>query len=82
MKGKDKKEKSAGAGDKSTVSEIKPWPAYIQHRLDMWDQLKIKYAAELSAKPQTPIKVTLPDGKVVDAVAWNTTAYDVAKGIR
>lgn len=78
---KDKKAANA-PGDKSSVKELNPWPAYIQHRMDMWDKLKVKYAEELANKPQTPIKVTLPDGKVVDAIAWNTTAYDIAKGIR
>jgi threonyl-tRNA synthetase len=31
--------------------------------------------------PDVPIKVTLPDGKVIDAVAWKTTPMDIAKGI-
>lgn len=75
--GKDKK-----PAEKSSVSELKPWPAYIQERLTLWDKLKAQYTEELAAKPKTDIKVTLPDGKVLDAVAWNTTAYDVAKGIR
>lgn len=35
----------------------------------------------MAAKPKNPIKVTLPDGKQVDATSWESTAYDVAKGI-
>ena len=31
--------------------------------------------------PETPIKVTLPDGKAVDGIAWKTTPYDIAKNI-
>lgn len=31
--------------------------------------------------PDVPIKVTLPDGKSIDAIAWKTTPYDIAKGI-
>ena len=68
--------------EKSSVSELKPWPSFIQDRLTLWDKLKAEREAEIAGKPQTPIKVTLPDGKVVEAVAWKTIAYDVAKGIR
>ncbi|XP_063905783.1 threonine--tRNA ligase 1, cytoplasmic isoform X1 [Zophobas morio] len=75
-----KKMKQAPA-EKSSVSELKPWPSFIQDRLTLWDKLKAEREAEIAGKPQTPIKVTLPDGKVVEAVAWKTTAYDVAKGI-
>ncbi|GLV43432.1 Threonyl-tRNA synthetase [Carabus blaptoides fortunei] len=74
--GKEKK-----PAEKSSVSEMKPWPAYIQERLTLWDKLKVQYTEELAAKPKTDIKVSLPDGKVVDGVAWQTTAYDIAKGI-
>ncbi|XP_022920740.2 threonine--tRNA ligase 1, cytoplasmic isoform X2 [Onthophagus taurus] len=76
-KGKDKK----GGGDKSSVTELKPWPSYIQERLVIWDKLKNQYDEELAKKDKNPIKVTLPDGKVVEAMSWSTTAYDVAKGI-
>ncbi|XP_044737095.1 threonine--tRNA ligase 1, cytoplasmic isoform X2 [Chrysoperla carnea] len=79
---KQNKEKKSGGGDNaSKVKELKPWPSYIQDRLDLWDKLKVKYEEELASKPQLPIKVTLPDGKQVDAVAWKSTAYDVAKSI-
>lgn len=68
--------------EKSSVSELKPWPSYIEERLNLWNKFKAQRDAELASKPETPIKVTLPDGKVVEAVAWKTTAYDIAKGIR
>lgn len=80
---KAKQQSAAGAGaEKSTVGELKPWPAFIQDRLALWDKLKVKYDEELASKPDFGIKITLPDGKIVEAVAWKTTAYDVAKGIR
>ena len=60
---------------------MNPWPAYIEERNILWEKCKAEYLAEIAAQPRTPIKVTLPDGKQVDAVAWETTAYDVAKGI-
>jgi hypothetical protein len=36
----------------------------------------------LAAKESLPIKITLPDDKVVDGQSWKTTPYDVATGIR
>lgn len=77
-----KKEKKGGDQEKSSVKELNPPPSYIADRLVLWDKLKKQYEDELATKPATPIKVTLPDGKVIDATAWKTTVYDVAKGIR
>eukprot|EP00128_Syssomonas_multiformis_P005315 Colp12_sorted_trinity150504_noHs@25081 len=56
-------------------------PEYIEHRIKMYDELRAKYLAELEAKPKDPIKVTLPDGKVVEGLSWKTTPYDIAAGI-
>ncbi|XP_065166808.1 threonine--tRNA ligase 1, cytoplasmic isoform X2 [Atheta coriaria] len=79
---KEKKTAAAGGGDKSaSVSELKPWPQFIQDRLVLWDKLKAQYDEELANKPQNPIQVTLPDGKVIDATSWKSTPYDIAKGI-
>lgn len=79
---KKEKAKQAAGGDKSSVGELKPVPSFIEERLNLWNKLKSQYDAEIASKPETPIKVTLPDGKVVNAVAWKTTVYDVAKSIR
>lgn len=79
---KEKIKQNAASGDKSGVSELKPPPSFIQERLQLWDKLKAQYEADLAAKTPAPINVTLPDGKVVEATAWKTTVYDVAKGIR
>ncbi|KAL3288602.1 hypothetical protein HHI36_003040 [Cryptolaemus montrouzieri] len=80
-KAKVKKDKTAGGGDKSCAKELKPLPDYINDRLKLWDKFKARYNEELASKPHDPIKVTLPDGKIVEGVSWQTTAYDVAKGI-
>lgn len=58
-----------------------PPPEYLQWRLDLFDELKKKEEEELAAKPRSPIQVTLPDGKVIDGTAWETTAMDIAKGL-
>lgn len=77
MKEKKKKEDAPGG-----VSELKPWPEYIQKRIDLWDKYKTQYVEQLANKPDVSIVVTLPDGKTVEAKAWKSTPYDVAKGIR
>lgn len=78
-----KNKQNSGEGDKTTnAKELHPLPNYIEERLVLWNKLKARYDAELSSKPEKSIKVNLPDGKVVEAVAWKTTAYDIARGIR
>jgi threonyl-tRNA synthetase len=37
--------------------------------------------ARLARKPRVPIKITLPDGKVLDGTSWETTPLSVAEGI-
>ncbi|XP_060857155.1 threonine--tRNA ligase 1, cytoplasmic-like isoform X1 [Metopolophium dirhodum] len=68
-------------GKQSQVSELKPWPSYIEDRLKLWDKLKEQYNNELANKILEPITVTFPDGKTTNAKAWQSTPYDVAKGI-
>lgn len=77
-----KKNKPSNDGDKSSVKELNPPPNFISERLKIWDKMKLKYNSEIASKPKQSIKVTLPDGKEVDATSWETTAYDIAKSIR
>ncbi len=78
-----KKKKMAAAGGDKGVSELNPPPSYIADRIAMWDRLKAKRVRweEEKAAENKAIKITLPDGKSVDGVAWKTTPYDVACGI-
>ncbi|XP_064259508.1 threonine--tRNA ligase 1, cytoplasmic isoform X2 [Passer domesticus] len=72
-----------GAGDGGR-SELNPWPAFINERLEMYNKLKAEHdalLAERAANDSKPIKVTLPDGKQVDAESWKTTPYEIACGI-
>ncbi|XP_025423216.1 threonine--tRNA ligase, cytoplasmic isoform X2 [Sipha flava] len=66
---------------RSKVSEMKPLPTYIEDRLKIWDKLKEEYNTELANKVLEPITVTFPDGKTTNAKAWQSTPYEVAKGI-
>ena len=61
---------------------MEPPPEFLAQRLQLWDKLKAEYDVFVAAQENTPIKITLPDGKVVDGEAWKTTPYEVARGIR
>ncbi|XP_049284736.1 threonine--tRNA ligase 1, cytoplasmic isoform X2 [Anopheles funestus] len=78
----DKAADAAQAGQPSNAGEeSKGGPEFIDHRIKIYDELMAQYKEELEKKEKTPIKVTLPDGKQVDGLSWQTTPYDVAKGI-
>ncbi|PAV75103.1 hypothetical protein WR25_05460 [Diploscapter pachys] len=62
-------------------TEMQPWPQFIQERINLWDRLMIKYKADIAAKEPTPIKITLPDGKVHEGKAWRTTPLEIAERI-
>ena len=67
------------------VSQLSPPPQYIDERLRLYSTLKAEHDALMAKRAledSQPIKVTLPDGKVVDAESWKTTPYQVACGIR
>ncbi|NXP97422.1 SYTC protein, partial [Vidua macroura] len=78
-----KKKMKEGAGDGGR-SELNPWPAFINERLEMYNKLKAEHdalLAERAANDSKLIKVTLPNGKQVDAESWKTTPYQIACGI-
>ncbi|XP_068846774.1 threonine--tRNA ligase 1, cytoplasmic isoform X2 [Capricornis sumatraensis] len=78
-----KKKKNEGSGDGGRA-ELNPWPEYINTRLELYNKLKAEHdsiLAEKAEKDSKPIKVTLPDGKQVDAESWKTTPYQIACGI-
>uniref|UniRef100_A0A3P9KFI9 threonine--tRNA ligase n=1 Tax=Oryzias latipes TaxID=8090 RepID=A0A3P9KFI9_ORYLA len=79
-----KKKAKNTAGDSAGKSELSPPPQYIDERLSLYTKLKAEHdalIAERAAKESRPIKVTLPDGKVLEAESWKTTPYQLACGI-
>lgn len=69
----------------SAIPQLNPPPQYIDDRLALYNKLKAEHdalLAERAEKASKPIKITLPDGKVVDGESWKTTPYTVASGIR
>ncbi|KAK2117716.1 Threonine--tRNA ligase 1, cytoplasmic [Saguinus oedipus] len=85
--GKKKNKEGSGDGGRAEIIDavdLNPWPEYIYTRLEMYNILKAEHdsiLAEKAEKDSKPIKVTLPDGKQVDAESWKTTPYQIAGGI-
>ena len=63
-------------------NQLKPRPEFVDTRLVVWEELMAKYKADLAAKESNAIKVTLPDGKVMEGESWRTTPYNIAEKIR
>lgn len=53
----------------------------IQNRVALFEVAKEKYHARIEAEKETDIKITLPDGKVVEGKKFVTRPIDVANGI-
>jgi len=50
-------------------------PAWIKDRESLYDDMKARQMELWASKNKVDVKVTLPDGKILDAVAWETTPY-------
>lgn len=79
-KQKPKKDKKEATND-SRPLELEPQPAYIQHRIDLFEKLKKEYDGEVAKKPRDNINITLPDGKMEVGQAWQTTPADIARNL-
>jgi len=44
---------------------------------EVWNQLKAEHDRELAAREKPAIQITLPDGKVIDGKAWETTPFKI-----
>ncbi|KAM8932211.1 threonine--tRNA ligase, mitochondrial isoform 1-T1 [Lycaon pictus] len=57
-------------------------PHWLAERLGLFEELwtaQVKRLASRTQKERQTIKITLPGGQKVDAVAWNTTPYQLAQ---
>ncbi|XP_046871940.1 threonine--tRNA ligase 1, cytoplasmic [Hypomesus transpacificus] len=78
------KKAKKSSGDNVGKSELSPPPHFIDERMRLYSTLKAEHDALMAKRAlddSQPIKVTLPDGNVVDAESWKTTPYQVACGI-
>jgi threonyl-tRNA synthetase len=67
-------------GKGSVLADVSKFtePDFWKHRVAIFDELFKEQQAAYALKKK-PIKVTLPDGKVKDGEAWQTTPIDIAK---
>uniref|UniRef100_A0A2K6FBW8 Threonine--tRNA ligase, mitochondrial n=1 Tax=Propithecus coquereli TaxID=379532 RepID=A0A2K6FBW8_PROCO len=59
-------------------------PHWLAERLGLFEKLwaaQVKRLASMAQKERRTIKISLPGGQKVDAVAWNTTPYQLAQKI-
>ncbi|XP_008513129.1 threonine--tRNA ligase, mitochondrial isoform X3 [Equus przewalskii] len=59
-------------------------PHWLAERLGLFEELwaaQVKRVASMAQKEHRTIKIALPGGHKVDAVAWNTTPYQLAQQI-
>ncbi|XP_067888845.1 threonine--tRNA ligase 1, cytoplasmic [Heterodontus francisci] len=83
-KHKGGKKKSIKEGGDTERTELDPWPAFINERLELYNKLKAEsdsILAEHAMKESKQITVTLPDGKQVQGDSWKSTPYQIACGI-
>lgn len=60
-------------------------PHWLVERLGLFEELwaaQAKKLASVAQKEHRTIKISLPGGQKVEAVAWNTTPYQLARQIR
>ncbi|XP_052035712.1 threonine--tRNA ligase, mitochondrial isoform X4 [Apodemus sylvaticus] len=59
-------------------------PHWLAERVSLFEELwaaQVKKLASVAQKKARAIEITLPEGQKVDAVAWNTTPYQLAQQI-
>lgn len=54
---------------------------FIDQRIEMFEQLKAEYDAEIAQKERKPIQITLKDGTEKAGTSWETTPAEIATGI-
>ncbi|KAI9755834.1 MAG: CDP-diacylglycerol-serine O-phosphatidyltransferase [Chaenotheca gracillima] len=77
-KAKPKKEKDTSA---SRSLELEPRASYIQHRIQLFEELKAKYDKEVAEKPREHINISLGNDRVEVGTSWETTPAFVARQI-
>lgn len=74
-------EKKQKKGNNKPSLYLDPEPAFIKERDEMFTRLQKEYQEKVASMPRVPIKIVLKDGAQKDAISWETTPMDIAKGI-
>jgi threonyl-tRNA synthetase len=72
-KGKKSKQESG-----AKMAKMAEEPEYLQHRIEMFDQIMARSLKEKELKERKPIEIKLLDGKVFEGVAYQTTPMEIA----
>jgi threonyl-tRNA synthetase len=64
-----------------TSNSLSSLPAFVEERISKWNLLVARRADETKARLSTKINITLPDGKVCEGNAFETTPMDIASSI-
>ncbi|KAF3908689.1 hypothetical protein AA313_de0208706 [Arthrobotrys entomopaga] len=79
---KDKPKKGpagAASAGPSVPLELDPPPAYIDHRIQLFEKLKAEYDADCAAKPREKITITiLPENRIMVGESWVTSPLKIA----
>ncbi|ODV76741.1 threonyl-tRNA synthetase [Suhomyces tanzawaensis NRRL Y-17324] len=78
--GKSRKDKKAASQAKNPLY-LDPQPAFLDHRIKMFDEFKALYDADIASRERKPITITLKDGSTKEATAYKTSPMDIATGI-
>ncbi|KAI5956581.1 THS1 [Candida jiufengensis] len=81
QQGKKKDKKSSGASNGNSSLYLDPQPKFLEDRIKLFDELKLKYDEEIAKKPRTSIKITLKDGTVKEGISFETSPLDIANQI-
>lgn len=73
-------EKDGEEGSKAPL-EFTPTPPFFAERMALFDRLQKEQDEARSKMERRNIEITLPDGKKVKAMAWQTSPMDIAKDI-
>ncbi|KAK9446886.1 uncharacterized protein V1518DRAFT_398060 [Limtongia smithiae] len=78
---KAKKSKKDPGDASSGPLELSPPPVFIPHRIQLFEELKREYDANVAAKPRIPIIITLKDGSTREGTAWETSPMSIVRAI-
>ena len=60
---------------------MEPLPDYIQHRINIFEELHSQYEEDIAKKPRDKIEITLDNNRIEIATAWETTPAQIARQI-
>ncbi|KAL4076562.1 hypothetical protein V8B97DRAFT_2083075 [Scleroderma yunnanense] len=77
---KEKKDKTAAVVSQYPL-ELQPRPEYIDHRITMFEELRVEYETFVRSQPRQEITITMPDGSQRKGTSWETSPMDIAKEV-